>query len=109
MTVTSIAAASPRSARVEWATISDTTDPKEMRTGGCTALVNIRIVNSTDGLIRFAQGGSNVDASTDERAMDVLPGTERIFEFNADSTHADLVAADGATTGYASAQLVNGV
>lgn len=108
MTVTSIAAASPRSIRVDWA-ITDETDPKEMRNSGCNALVNIRVVNGTNGTIRFAQGGSTVDAAEDTRAMDVLAGTERVFEFNADSTHADLVAVEESTTGTASAQLINGV
>jgi hypothetical protein len=105
--MTQIAAWIPCGELTENASITTSTNPQAL-SGEDTGLpLNARVCNRGAVSIIVAFGDSTVDATTDTRRVEVLPGAERVFSVPNGATHADMVTVSGTSSG--SVQLGMGV
>lgn len=84
------------------------TGPQAIDGSGVMEPLTVRICNGslTDSAL-FAAGGATVDATTDIRAVEVLPGSERVFQWPSGARFADVVMRAGVAT--VSVQVGSGV
>lgn len=84
------------------------TGPQAIDGSGVMESLVVRVCNtSLSDSCLFAAGASNVDANSDTRAVEVLPGSERVFQWPAGARFADVVMRAGTAT--VSVQVGSGV